>query len=202
VKRSIGAVDDEKGITWALIYKGSHVTGEFAPQLRGELDFGVPLPWGNSSAWLRSAAGTANGSRTSAIANFYFGGFGNNYVDNRSIKRYRNYDSFPGFEINEISALNFVRTTAELNLPPYVFESAGTPSLYAHWLRPAVFVSGLRSDPGNSALRKDYGSAGLQMDLKFSALHWYDMTLSIGYAVGYTSGRRTGDEWMISLKIL
>jgi len=202
VARSLGAVDDEKGITWALIYKGSHIPGEYAPQLRGELDFGLPLPWDNSSVWLRSAAGAANGERTSAIANFYFGGFGNNYVDNRSVKRYRNYDSFPGFEINEISALNFVRTTGELNLPPYVFESAGTPSLYAHWLRSSVFVSGLVSDPGNSALRKNYASAGLQMDLKFSALHWYEMTLSVGYAVGYRDGKRAGDEWMISLKIL
>ena len=202
VQRSLGAVDDEKGVTWALIYRGSHIPGEFAPQVRAELDLGYSLPLGNSSVWLRSAAGAANGERTSAIANFYFGGFGNNYVDSRSVKRYRNYDSFPGFEINEISALNFVRTTAELNLPPYVFASAGTPSLYAHWLRPSVFVSGLWSDPGNSALRKDYGSAGLQMDLRFSALHWYEMTLSVGYAVGYKSGRRAGDEWMISLKIL
>jgi len=202
VQRSLGAVDDEKGVTWALIYKGNHIPGEFAPQIRGELDFGYPLPWNNSSVWLRSAAGAANGERTSAIANYYFGGFGNNYVDNRSVKRYRNYDSFPGFEINEIQALNFARTTAELNLPPYVFQSAGTPSLYLNWLRPSVFFSGLWSDPGNSALRKDYTSAGMQMDLKFSALHWYDMTLSVGYAVGYRSGRRAGDEWMISLKIL
>jgi hypothetical protein len=202
VQRSLGAVDEEKGVTWALIYKGSHVPGEFAPQFRAELDLGYPLPWANSSVWLRSAAGAANGERTSTIANFYFGGFGNNYVDSRTVKRYRNYDSFPGFEINEISALSFVRTTAEVNLPPYVFQSAGTPSLYAHWLRPSVFVSGLRSDPGNKALRKDYTSAGLQVDLRFSTLHWYEMTLSVGYAVGYTSGRRTGDEWMISLKIL
>jgi hypothetical protein len=202
VQRSLGAVDDEKGITWALVYKGSHIPGEYAPQLRGELDFGYPLPWNNSSAWLRSAAGAANGKRTSDIANFYFGGFGNNYVDNRSVKRYRNYDAFPGFEINEISALNVLRTTAELNFPPYVFASAGTPSLYAHWLRPSVFVSGLWSDPGNDALRKNYTSAGLQVDVKFSTLHWYEMTLSIGYAVGYREGRRAGDEWMISLKIL
>jgi hypothetical protein len=202
VQRSLGAVDDEKGVTWALIYKGSHIPGESVSQFRGELDVGFALPWGNSSAWLRSAAGAANGKRTSDIANFYFGGFGNNYVDSRSVKRYRNYDSFPGFEIDEISALNFVRSTAELNLPPYVFQSAGTPSMYAHWLRASAFVSGLWSDPGNAALRKDYASAGMQMDLKFSTLHWYEMTLSIGYAVGYKGGRRAGDEWMISLKIL
>jgi len=32
--------------------------------------------------------------------------------------------------------------------------------------------------------------------------HWYDMTLSAGYAVGFNGGRHAGDEWMISLKIM
>ena len=45
-------------------------------------------------------------------------------------------------------------------------------------------------------------SAGGQMDLRFSVLHWYEMTLSVGYAVGYQGSRRAGDEWMISLKIM
>ena len=31
VERSIGAVDDEKGVTWELVYDGSHVTGENVP---------------------------------------------------------------------------------------------------------------------------------------------------------------------------
>jgi hypothetical protein len=43
---------------------------------------------------------------------------------------------------------------------------------------------------------------GAQTDLKFSVLHWYDMTLSVGYAVGFQSGKRAGSEWMISLKIM
>ena len=50
-------------------------------------------------------------------------------------------------------------------------------------LRP---VDRSRSD---SALRKDYASLGAQVDLRFSVLHWYDMTLSVGYAVGYRGGR-------------
>jgi hypothetical protein len=33
-------------------------------------------------------------------------------------------------------------------------------------------------------------------------LHWYEMTLSAGYAVGYRNSNRAGGEWMISLKIL
>jgi hypothetical protein len=202
VKRSIGAVDDEKGIRWLVDYTGNLVNGQTIPQVRGELDLGWALPLPNSSIWLRSAGGFANGDRNNTVANFYFGGFGNNYVDDKSVKRYRNYDKFPGFEIDQISALSFVRTMGEWNITPYVFESVGTPSFYLNWLRPSVFVAGLWADPGNATLRKTYTSLGGQLDLHFSVLHWYDMTLSAGFAAGYTGSQRTGSEWMISLKIM
>jgi len=201
VRRSLGSVEDEKGLTWALVYNGNHVDGQVTPQFRGEIDVGFPL-FAYSSLWLRSAAGVANGDRNSTVANFYFGGFGNNYVDDKSVKRYRKFDSLPGFGIDEISALNFVREMGEWNLPPYVFESVGTPSLYLQWLRPSLFAAGLWSDPGNAATRKAYGSAGGQVDLYFSVLHRYDMTISAGYAVGFEGSRRAGSEWMISLKIM
>jgi hypothetical protein len=118
------------------------------------------------------------------------------------VKRYRDYSSLPGFKIDEISALSFVREMVEWNLPPVVFESVGTPGFYLNWLRPAVFAAGLWTDPGHSALRKNYASVGSQTDLHVSVLHWYDMTLSVGYAVGYQGSRRAGSEWMISLKIM
>ncbi|MEO8305444.1 MAG: hypothetical protein ABI724_15105 [Betaproteobacteria bacterium] len=202
VKRSINAVDDEKGLIWELDYTGNRVNGQVTPQVRGGLDLGFALPLDNSSIWLRTAAGFANGDRNSTVANFYFGSFRNNYVDDKSIKRYRQYSSFPGFGIDEISALSFVRAMGEWNLPPYVFEEAGTPSLYLNFLRPSVFVAGLWGDPGNSTLRKQYTSAGGQLDLRFSILHWYEMVLSAGYAVGYQGSQRAGSEWMLSLKIM
>jgi len=74
--------------------------------------------------------------------------------------------------------------------------------LLPNWLRPAVFAAGLWTDPGHSALSKNYTSVGTQADLHFSVLHWYDMTLSVGYAVGYQGSLRAGSEWMISLKIM
>mgnify|MGYP003483136993 CR=1 FL=1 len=43
-------------------------------------------------------AGTVGGDNTSPLSAWYMGAFGNNYVDDREIKRYREYDSFPGFE--------------------------------------------------------------------------------------------------------
>ncbi len=76
--------------------------------------------------------------RTDPYANFYFGGFGNNYVDRRNVKRYREYDSFPGFEINEISrpqlraqharvepAAGGVRVARHAGLPPQVAAPGG-----------------------------------------------------------------------------
>ncbi len=202
VLRSLGAVDDEKGVTWELVYHGSHVPGETAPQFRGGLDFGFPVPLPHSSIWLRSAAGVANGDRNSVIANFYFGAFGNNYVDDGSIKRYHDYYSLPGFQLNEVSALNYVREMVEWNLPPYVFESAGTPAFYLTWLRPSLFVTGLWADPGSDLHRAEYQNAGGQVDLSFTVLHRYTMTLSAGYAVGREPSGRTENEWMVSLKIL
>jgi sugar lactone lactonase YvrE len=202
VRRSLGAVDDEKGVTWILDYKESRVPGESSSQFRGGLDLGFALPLRHSSIWLRSAAGIANGDRNSPITSFYFGGFGNNYVDDKSIKRYRDFDSLPGFAIDEVNALNFVREMAEWNLPPYVFESAGTPGFYLTWLRPSLFVAGLWSDPGNAMHRAEHTSAGGQVDLSFSVLHRYNMTLSMGCAAGFDGSRHAGNEWMVSLKIM
>jgi hypothetical protein len=202
VQRSIGAVDDEKGVNWALVYDGNSARGEFTPQLRGSLDFGVPLPSPYSSIWLRSAAGVGNGDRDNVVANYYFGKFGNNYLDDNSVKRYRDYDSLPGFGIDAISALNFVREMAEWNLPPYAFESAGTPALYLSSLQPSLFAGGLWADPGNASRRKNYASVGVQADLRLNVLHWNDMTLSFGCAEGFRDGRHAGTEWMVSLKIM
>ena len=200
--RSLGAVDDEKGVTWNAVLNFSNAGGETVSTLRGAYDFGIPLPMDHSSIWFRSAFGIGFGDRTNPFANHYFGGFGNNYVDSGSIKRYREHFSFPGFDINELSGRNFARHTVELNLPPKVFENVGSPGAYLTYLRPAVFASFLSTEPDSSLRRRNYTTVGTQIDLRFTVLHWFDMTLSAGYAVGFRGRDRAGSEWMLSLKIL
>ncbi len=202
VRKSLGFVDDEKGIKWDAVVKASHIATGTTTQLRGNFDYGFQLPIAHSSIWLRSSAGVGTGSRDNPVASYYFGGFGNNYVDKGSVKRYRDYDSLPGFGINEIGGQSFLRELGEWDLPPWVFESVGTPGFYLNWLRPAVFATGLWTDPGNRTLRKSYADVGMQADLRFHVLHRYDMTLSIGYAVGFQNSQRKGDEFMLSLKVL
>ena len=49
----------------------------------------MPLPVRHSSLWLRSVGGLgAAATARDPFANFFFGGFGNNYVDFREEKRY------------------------------------------------------------------------------------------------------------------
>lgn len=200
-RKSLGSVDHEKGWRWQVVATADHANNETIPKLRVGLDFGFSLPWKHSSIWFYNSAGVANGRRLNTLTNYYFGGFGNNYVDEGEIKRYRKFYSMPGFEIDGISARDFVKSVAEWNLPPVRFRSVGTPGFYLGWIRPAVFVVGLVTDPSET-FEQTFTSAGFQLDLHFTVSHSHAMTLSVGYAAGFRSGDKRDDEVMLSLKIL
>lgn len=201
-RHSLGHVDEEKGFQWKLAASGDHAGSETVAKLRGDFDFGFALPLKHSSIWLRSSAGLADGARSNPFASFYFGGFGNNYVDDGAVKRYREYYSFPGFELNELSGQNFIKSTLEWNLPPKRFRGVGRPGFYLSHIRPALFYGALSTDPDSDTFRRTVTNAGVQADLQFTVLHRLDMTLSAGYAVGFEKGSKLDDEWMLSLKIL
>jgi hypothetical protein len=202
LRRSLGAVDDEKGIQWNIATSINYVDSDTIPKIGGNFDFGFALPIRNSSIWFRNAAGVAFGDQTDEFANFFFGGFGNNYVDRGIVKRYREFYAFPGFELNAIPGRNFYRGMIEWNLPPLRFTRVGNPRFYLSYIRPAIFASSLVTNIDDSALRTDAANIGTQLDLQFTVNSRYDMTLSIGYATGYLEGSREDDEFMLSLKIL
>jgi hypothetical protein len=201
-RRSQGSVDHEKGFRWKLVANANRAGGGTVPKFRGGLDFGFALPVANSSVWLYNSAGAASGGRDNSLGSFYFGGFGNNYVDDGEVKRYREYDSFPGFEIDELAGRRFAKSVLELNLPPLRFEEIGTPGFFLGWARPALFAGVLSTEQGNGLPRRNVYNAGLQVDLSFTIVNRLPMTLSFGYAAGFEGGSRVNDAWMISLKIL
>lgn len=202
IRRSLGAVDDEKGFRWDFGITANHVDGDTIPKLLGNLDIGFALPWRHSSLWLRNAAGAASGEPDDEFANFFFGGFGNNYVDRGEVKRYRKFYAMPGFDLNAIPGRNFYRGMLELNLPPIRFERAGTSKLYLSWARPALFASGLATNLDDSSTKVEAASYGIQIDFQFMVMSRFEMTLSTGYAKGYGEGDFTDEEFMISLKIM
>ena len=202
VLNSLGNVDEEKGLHWNLNLDVNHANGNTIPALYGGVDVGMPFLFKHSSLWWRSAAGWADGALDDPYANFFFGGFGNNWVDNREIKRYRAHFSFPGFEISEIGGRRYARTMLEWNLPPVRFSNIGTPANYLSWARPALFAGLLVTNPGEGDRMRRLGNIGLQVDLQFNVMHEQEMTLSFGYAVGFEDGRSGRDEFMLSLKVL
>jgi len=202
LRRSLGAVDDEKGYRWSLGATVNHVDGDTIPKIGAEFDFGFALPWHHSSIWFRNAAGGAFGEPDDEFANFFFGGFGNNYVDSGEIKRYREYYAFPGFELNSIPGRNFYRNMIEWNLPPIRFARAGHSNFYLAYARPAIFASSITTNFDDDALEISAQNIGLQVDFHIAFLSRLSMTLSVGYAKGYGEGDFTDDEFMISLKIM
>ena len=101
LRHSLGYVDEEKGVAWDLGYSGDQVKGAFFPKLYANLDLGTQLPLRHSSLWLRASTGAAlRGAHEEPFANFYFGGFRNNWVDWREEQRYREPSALPGLAIN------------------------------------------------------------------------------------------------------
>jgi hypothetical protein len=202
IRSSLGRVDDEKGMQWSMAVDGTRAAGEWYAQTHGTVDVGHPLAWAHSSLWLRSAAGVSSGDRDDPFANFYFGGFGNNWVDRGEAKRYREYYAFPGADLNEIAGQNFVKSTLEWNLPPLRFRRVGTPGFYVTWMRPAVFAGALLTNMDEKSSRRTVTNLGAQLDFQITTLSALDMTLSVGGAAAFEEDFAPRREFMISLKIL
>lgn len=211
VRKSLGAVDDEKGVQWQLVSQGNYVNSELFPRVYTNFDYGIPLPIGHSSIWFRSSAGHSFGDRDNPFVNFFFGGFGNNYVDHLTEKRYREYYSFPGVELNEFGGKNYGKVMLEWNLPPIRFRRVGYTSLYLRWARIALFSSGIRTNldgksggdpPPQFGTRRTLFNFGAQIDFRIVMFSWFKSTFSLGYAAAVENGQRLSKDFMISLKIL
>jgi hypothetical protein len=200
--KSLGSVDDEKGLLWQGAAHANHVRGKAYPRLNTNLAYGFLLPINHSSVWLRSSLGYSFGDRNSPFANFYFGGFGNNWVDIGEIRRYREDHSFPGLEINQIGGISYFKGLIEWDLPPIRFRRFGFQSLYCNWSRIAFFSSTLAANPDDAPTRKLAVTAGGQVDFRLVLFSSFESTFSLGYAIAAEKNQRFSDEFMISLKIL
>ncbi len=200
-QNSLGHVDDEQGAAFSVNVQGTKVNSDIHPKIHGDFSLGYLLPVKHTSIFLRSAAGYAFGDRKDSFSNYYFGGFGNNYVEKKHEKQYRKYSSFPGFDINEIKGKSFVRNMLELNLPPLRFEEIGNAAFYMRWLRMSLFGSIIHTDIDNDD-KAYYYNAGTQIDLRVVTLSFIKTTFSIGYSTGWDRDSNREEEIMFSLKIL
>jgi hypothetical protein len=202
LERSQGAVDDERGTQWGVFARLNYAGSSALPRFWANYDRGKLLPLRNSSVWIRAAAGKSYGDKTNPFANFYFGAFGNNYVDHGSINRYRDYYSFPGFGLDQLAANSFGRLMGEWNLPPVKFRHIGTTWLYGNWARLSLFSAGLATNFGSAAARNYYLDFGEQLDFRVVLFTYLNTTFSAGYAGATDRDGHVSAEYMLSLKIL
>jgi hypothetical protein len=202
VGATLGAVDYEKGVTWCLTASDDYLNSDHFPQVRADLAYGFRLPIDHSAIWLRASGGHSFGDRDDPFASFYFGGFGNNWVDHLDIKRFREYYSLPGVEINAVGGRNYAKALAEWMLPPLRFRRIGFTSAYLRWARISLFSSGIVTNLDEDMERRELVDVGAQLDLRFITFSLLESTLSVGYGVALERDRRSSDEFMVSLKIL
>ena len=200
LQRSLGAIEDESGVRWKVYTELDDTFPKLFPQVWGEYSRGFLLPLRNSSLWLRSYAGRAFGNQSDPFANFYFGAFGNNWIDKGEISRYREYYSFPGAQIDEIGAQSFVKGQAEWDLTPLHFRDLGSTKLYFNWARLALFTTGLGTNFGTDQ-QSGYADAGGQIDVRMVAFSQIKSTISTGFAAAHDRTGHTATEFMFSLKI-
>ncbi len=203
LRRSLGAVDDEMGTTWDVTLRGNYANDTRYARLSAAASKGMLLPLDHSSLWFRFSAGSAlAGIRNDPFASFFFGGFGNNWVDHRGIRQFRETESFPGIDINQVGGSNYGRVQVEWVTPPLRFRRVGIPSAYLRWADLSVFTTGLVTDVDQPSLRRELVSVGAQANLRLVTLSHLDSTFSFGFASAWGKGLAPSSQLMFSFKIM
>jgi hypothetical protein len=135
------------------------------------------------------------------LNNFFFGGFGNNWVDHKSVNRYRNFYAFPGIELNSLGGTNYAKLLVEWGLPVVRFSRFGTPTFYLSSAHLTLFTTGITTNLDDSSLQRTLFNVGAQLNIKLVSFFSLPYTFSVGYAAAFEENERYSDELMISLKI-
>ena len=203
LRKSLGAIEPEQGFEWNFFFFNYLAGGDWYPKLISNQDIGFLIPpMRNTYLWLRTSVGQSFGERKNNLSNFYFGGFGNNYVDYREVHQYREFLNFPGFEIDEVAAMNYGKLMAELNLKPIRFKKAGFLGFYTTYTQLSLFGTGLFADIFDPDYKSIMYNAGAQLNFELVLFSLIKSTFSVGYSRGFRNHEAPNDQFMLSLKIL
>jgi hypothetical protein len=203
LRKTLGAVDHEKGFSWDIDATGFFAGGEVFPSIQSNQSIGMLVPiMRNTSFWIRNSIGQSLGDRNSALSNFYFGGFRNNYVDWQPSEQYRKTTAFPGAQIDEIQAYNYIKTMGELNLKPIRLRNVGLTWGYPTYIKSSLFATHLITDPTQSVFTRNIFNFGTQVDIQLVMFSYLKTTWSAGYAVMVENGKENKGQLMFSVKLL
>lgn len=201
LRRTIGSSDYESGNMYDVTLR---VFGDNpdAPEYAGQ----ITAEWDNFSNWiadhntlhLKLAGGYHFDNPDLIQARFYFGGFGNRYVENVDVKQFRKVFRFPGIPIYSLSADRFVKVMFENNLPPLRFGSANIGSHLVNHLDASIYSQAMyaHSEQGNYWIN-------LGTQINFVIKHWFNLESTVSAGIAKAWGENSNDwEWFMSLKLL
>lgn len=203
LRKTLGAVTDEKGYLWNLNGTTYLAKGDIFPSFVSNQDIGFLIPHTrNTSFWIRNSIGQSLGDRNSGLSQFYFGGFRNNYIDWQPSEQYRNALAFPGAKIDEIAAYNYIKTMGELNLRPLRLRNVGASWLYPTFIKSSLFGTHLMTNFDKQAELSHIFNVGGQVDIQLVMFSYLKTTWSFGYAKKIENGQKGTNQIMLSLKLL
>ena len=201
LRRSIGSIDAEKGVKWGFTIMTYHVDPknfQHVGGVHGECAIYTTWGWPHNTVHFKVDAGIRHTRNTMAIGWFYFGGFGNRYLENEDVNQFRKTFRFPGIPIYDLPANRFLKTLIEQKLPPLRFGNAYIQHHCLNYTDLSVFTQALATKLKWQSL---WLNAGAQVNLHFR--HWYNLesTLSFGIAKAWNVNQSSW-EWFISFKPL
>jgi hypothetical protein len=201
IRRTIGSIDSESGYDWTFTLVGlsaSPSSRQWGGGFHAEWNWFNRFLFPHNIAHIKIAAGYVTIQNELEIGKYYFGGFGNQYLDYREVRQYRDSFRFPGIPIYGLAAERFARLMFEHTMPPVrfhhlQFSGHGLSHIDLSWFSQALVT--------DAATAGDWVDLGAQLNLVFN--HWYNLesTLSFGIAKAWSSEFSDWD-WMVSFKIL
>jgi len=110
--------------------------------------------------------------------------------------------AFPGVEIDNIKAYNYMKTMGELNLKPIRLRNVGTGWLYPTFIKSALFTTHLITDPGQKDITRNIFNFGGQVDLQLVLFSYLKTTWSAGFAHKVEKNTPGENQVMFSVKLL
>jgi hypothetical protein len=191
LRRSIGSVDYEQGQRWSLTLTSFHVDMNRFRHLGGfHFDWEMFTTWAAAHNIL--AAKLSFGARYTrggtALAKFYFGGFGNREIEDTDPQQYRQVFRFPGARIYSLDGDRFLKFSLEDKLPPLRFGSLNLGHHSLTHIDAAFFTQFLLLD---FKKERTWFNTGTQINIKFK--HWYNLESTFSFGVARAWNVNGGD---------
>ena len=199
-RMSIGSVDDEKGYRLSGQVQKIHSVDAFdidAAVLSGEVNWFTPLFLPHNIFRIQTATGKSWGDPLGESL-FYFEGFGGQFLEEQTVRRYRLPENFTGLGENSQVADAYAKLTVE-NLFPSMKIGWRFGNSYVKRTDLVIFHQQLYTELENESAR--YWNIGMQNNWYLTNFYTVDATLSLGFAHAWDEFNNSYNEFFIYLKL-